>query len=171
MSKEEADLLIPQKYSRRVFFNIPLLLLLGWTAHRKQFTLVKYVTPFLLVSSWIHWNRLKRGGVVRKIDWILAILMVLSITSYEKRFRRMDRYLWRFSICLQLFMVCYNSARFTLETDQTYSPIFYTKSGTTERENAYKRCVYTHMLFVHMLPGLSATFAIQRSLQRSLQRS
>ena len=155
------DLIIPQKYSRRIFMNTPLLLFLGWTSHQKNFTLVKYITPCLLVSSWIHWNRPRHNSTIRKIDWVLAIAMVISITRYEKRYRTLDRYLWRLSVCMQLLAVCYNSIRFTLETDPRY--VFYTRPGTNQREDVYRWCVHTHMVFVHLLPCLAATLAIRRS--------
>jgi len=164
------NIIIPQKYSRRVFLGAPFLVFLGWTAHNKNFPLIKYITPPLLLCSLIHWNKLKSTGIIRKIDWLFAIAMMVAITSYEKRFRKSDVFLWRCSIFIQLFTVIINASIFNIETNpcsllHVFFPMYkYTFPNTKEREYAYKRCVNTHMFFIHILPGLITVRAMLRSL-------
>ena len=171
MKDDENNIIIPSTYSRHVYIGAPFLAYLGWIAHTKKFPLVKYITPPLLVCSLIHWNKPKSNSMIRKIDWLLAISMIIAISSYEKRFRKHDVFLWRLSVFIQLFTVIINGSIFDIETNpcsllHVFFPMFkYTFPNTKDRENAYKRCVYTHILFVHFLPGYVAARAMLKSVR------
>ncbi len=134
-------MIIPQHYSRRAFFSIPFLLMTFFSARMKRYDRITNVLPFLLLTSILHWNKINEKGVVRKLDIIMVLITIFSIESYSKRFRSVDKWLWRFSLCC--------------------SSIAYIINKTIIKDPL--QMVYIHMIFIHGFSGIFSSIAIYNS--------
>lgn len=135
------DIIIPQKYSRIAFFSIPFLLLTFLSARIKKYDRITNVLPFLLVTSILHWNRIKHSGIIRKADIFMVGVTISCIESYSSRFQKIDKILWRLSLCI--------------------STIAYIINNTIIKDPL--KMVYIHMIFIHMFSGVFSSIAIYNS--------
>jgi hypothetical protein len=99
------------------------------------------VLPFLLLTSILHWNKISEKGLIRKLDIIMVLITIFSIESYSKRFRSVDKLLWRFSLC--------------------FSSIAYIINKTIIKDPL--QMVYIHMFFIHGFSGIFSSIAIYNS--------
>jgi hypothetical protein len=99
------------------------------------------VLPFLLLTSILHWNKIREKGLIRKLDIIMVMITIFSIESYSKRFRSFDKLLWRFSLCCSFIAYVINK---TIIND----PL---------------KMVYIHMIFIHGFSGIFSSIAIYNS--------
>jgi hypothetical protein len=134
-------MIIPQNYSRRAFFSIPFLLMTFFSARMKRYDRITNVLPFLLLTSILHWNKVKEKGIIRKLDIIMVFITILTIESYSKRFRTFDKWLWRFSLCC-------SSIAYIINKTITKDPL---------------QMVYIHMIFIHAFSGIFSSIAIYNS--------
>ena len=135
------DIIIPQKFSRIAFFSIPFLLLTFLSARKKRYDRITNVLPFLLVTSVLHWNKIKHSGIIRKADIFMVGVTISCIESYSSRFQKIDKILWRLSLCI--------------------SAVAYVINNTIIKDPL--KIVYIHMIFIHMFSGIFSSIAIYNS--------
>lgn len=169
-----SNLLVPQKISHLAFYSIPIILLNSAVAHKYKYYKMSACLTMLSVTTGLHWNRLKPDGIIRIIDIIVATCTLSYGTYITFSFSPLYRTLCTTSMILTTSAFCGNGHLFYHQTQKTpkmlvltdgkevpeyetnywYFSLLPTKPGSIEREKAYYRNTYTHMVFMHFLPAI-----------------
>lgn len=172
---EDNDILIPQYISKNalysacfcVFPNCILTYIFGYERMNMLFCI-------LYISTMLHWRKVKNSGVIKIFDICVALLAMYRITFIE-RFRLHPTYqpYWIYVSYIMSISFIINEYIFYMRVKRgmgvdgsptinytnyiqwPLSLLNYTHSRTKERENAYYNSVYTHIVFLHLLPTIS----------------
>jgi hypothetical protein len=170
-------ILIPQHISRKAFYSIQIILLNSFIAYKLNYVYSFYNLSILYVLSMIHWNYVKRKGIIKTLDTIMASYSMICFTYIESnQFIRLYQKIWYLCVFCSLFGFFMNEyllyyqvsyeRKNNIRSKFFYFSLEYTMPNTYERELAYYRSTYTHMFFLHILPfTISGTFAILTAVQ------
>lgn len=164
---------------------IPIVALALW---RGFYVLACFLSPVYFTSLW-HWHDPKKSSLARTVD-IIAVLSAFCYSIYTSfQLRREITILWCCSSALQACVFYINGVLFSYQVEKpnalvqaaynqeddedlvdwyknTFSPslhksfILPTWPMTRERELAYCRCIYVHMVFIHMIPCTLAIYCL-----------
>lgn len=177
MEKEDPELLIPTHISRRAFVSIQCFILVSILAYKLEYYYVSIHLFFLYIVSHLHWNYVKRSSLIKTIDTTAAVSFIVSFTLLDSARFYEYRPVWYLTALLTTVMFCVNEILLyyqvlyprtmpemimyhdrRLQWIMNYFTFTYTKPNTAAREWAYCRSVYTHMMFVHFIPNIIASF-------------
>lgn len=171
------ELVMPQSISRRAFFSFPFAFMLIATSYKYGYTRLFYLSMLLLLTSFLHWNRLKRNGTIKNIDILTAVCTVLSINFLDsRRFSPFYQRLWNRMLLTSLSGYTLNQFLYHAQTQNPtrcilnkshsywWGSLNYTLPNTIERDYANIRSVYWHMFFLHILITTTCTICIIRPL-------
>lgn len=170
------SLIIPQHISRHAFISIPIFLptYIVFKSLKYEYANILIV---LLITSFLNWNKIHRASYIKSFDILISVTTLSIITFYSSnRFNYPCWLLWRTTAIVmvssfftneylfyyQVLKICkkHNS---TCCTKFHYFTLLWTKPNTHERDCAYYRNVYTHMFFIHLLPGVISIFCALHS--------
>jgi len=169
--------LIPQHISRKAFFSIQAIMINIIIAYILKYNITFYNLSCLYILSMIHWNKVKRKGLIKTLDTTMASYSMIYFTYMDSnRYLLVYQKLWYLCVFCSLFgffmneyLLYYqilNEKKTNICSKFHYFSLEYTMPNTYERELAYYRSTYTHMLFLHILPfTTSGTFAILTAVQ------
>ncbi len=179
MVESSDELVMSQSISRRAFFSFPFAFMLIVTSYKYGYNRLCYLSMLLLLTSFLHWNRLKRDGIIKNIDILTAVCTVLSITFLDsKRFSPFYQWLWKRMLLTSLSGYTLNQFLYHAQTQTQprcisnishsywWGTLNYTLPNTIERDYAYIRSVYWHMFFLHMLITSTCTVCIIKSAKQ-----
>jgi hypothetical protein len=180
-SVQDTTVLIPQYISRCAFYSatgfiLPNCILAYVFDYQCRFVLFAMLYTFTM----LHWNKVKRDGIIRTVDIMFAYLCTYRFTFID-RYRLCPTYqtYWLYVFYTMiiafiineyiLYMQVVRGYPYSTESQYKYKVytqwplrlLNYTQPNTKERENAYYRSTYVHMFFFHVLHmATSGSFAI-----------
>jgi hypothetical protein len=177
LQHNDQKILIPQHISRKAFFSIQTILVNMIIAYILKYNVTFYNLSILYVLSMIHWNKVKRKGLIKTLDTTMASYSMFYFTYIDSnRYLLVYQKLWYICVFCSLFGFFMNEyllyyqilheRKNNIRSKFFYFSLEYTMPNTYERELAYYRSTYTHMFFLHVLPfTMSGTFAILTAIQ------
>lgn len=176
LQHNDKDVLIPQHISRKAFLSIQTIFIDILFAYKLKYNVTFYNLSILYVLSMMHWNKVKRRGIIKTLDTTMAGYSCFYFTYIDSnRFLRIYQQIWYFCVFCSLFgflmneyLLYYqvlNEKKTNKHSKFHYFSLQYTIPNTYERELAYYRSTYTHMFFLHIFPfTISFIFAILSSM-------
>jgi hypothetical protein len=178
----DKSIIVPQHISRQAFCSAQFILFDSLLAFSLEYRVLGCILSSLYVSTMLHWNCVRRMGVIKIADIVLAISAVSRVTFFDSaRFSPYYRTLWNVSMASSIVMFMVNEMLFYFQVHNDgnfgrlpqndrrfhfhYFSLDYTPPNSKAREMAYYRNVYTHMLFLHVLPTSICAICACRSLQ------
>ena len=167
----DAIILIPQHISRNAFYSIQMIIITAGVAYFLEYYICSILYVFIYFTSLIHWNEIRYTSIVKNIDITLIIASVLILTLKESVKFKEYRIVWFYflpifigffimnEILLHYQILIHKNKVIKNKTDDKdkivkfhYFSLEYTNPNTEERELAYYRSTYTHMVCIHILP-------------------
>jgi hypothetical protein len=173
-------ILIPQHISRQAFYSIQVIGFCIGAAYQTKYYITCLIISILYTTSMLHWNKILYTSIIKKLDIFTVIILVLNVTFNDSYYYKEYKIYW--FICCPLFILSFimNETLFyyqVLKNDDKknddkrnddkrnddkrndehnfhYFSLQYTEPNTRERELAYYRSTYTHMLNTHIIPFL-----------------
>ena len=158
-------ILIPQHISRQAFYSIQVLGFCIGAAYYTKYYITCLLISILYTTSMLHWNKIYYSSIIKKLDIFAVIVLVLNVTFYDSYYYKEYKIYW--FICCPLFILTFimNETLFYYQVLKNgdkknddkkfhYFSLQYTEPNTRERELAYYRSTYTHMLATHIIPFL-----------------
>lgn len=174
---EDAEILVPQHISRNACVSIQCFLLVSILAYHLEYYYVFVHMIFMYTFSLLHWRRVYRTSLIKKIDTFIAFSFNIIFTIRDSARFYEFRVLWFLTVAIIAGMFTLNETllyyqilyprempEMIVYTDRrvqwimNYFSLTYTKPNTAAREWAYYRSVYTHMMFLHFLPTIVCAF-------------
>lgn len=134
----------------------------------------KYVLGFfklcLYITTTLHWHEVYNDSLIKRID-ITMVLISNLLAGYESFLCNFfNVWLMCSTIVIIIFMI--NKTLFyyqvqihkqkSIEYFNKYKPFYfslqYTNPGTLNREYAYYRTTFTHLIFIHVIPSLISMY-------------
>ena len=149
------NILIPQHISRQALYSAQSFALLSYLAYFLRLYKLCFLTLCLYFSTLLHWNKVMKIGIIKIVDIALTVTNVISVTFYDNgMFDDTNRLIWRRAMLVTTIAFVTNEIIFHISLQKTLP-------NTRERELAYYRSTYTHMLFLHLFqPATCAYCAI-----------
>lgn len=161
----DKEVLIPQHISKHAVYSAQCLIILSFIAYKYEYYKLWVLLTTLYISSIFHWSKVRYKGLVKTIDIILAFSTMITITFYDiNRFCPVCQNVWYFTAFIISIAFITNEILFyyqVLRYNNTiinkpcikyrYFSLEYTNPNTIQRELAYYRSTYTHIIFIHIL--------------------
>jgi hypothetical protein len=129
---------------------------------------------FLYITTIIYWSKLHHFSVIKCIDSFLAVSILGLITFYysPKYFKPLYKSIWNwFMFIIVIIFIISNYIYYAkcFNRDNTTSnfhiyPLVYTSENSKEREIENYRSVFTHCIFIHIMPVLVYFFCCYNSI-------
>jgi hypothetical protein len=162
----DKDILVPQHISKHALYSAQCLIILSFNAYKYEYYKLCVLLSTLYISSIFHWAKVRYKGLVKTIDIILAFSTMITITFYDiNRFCPVYQNVWYYTVSIISTAFITNEVLFYYQVLRYknkiinkpckyywYFSLEYTNPNTYQRELAYYRSTYTHMIFVHILP-------------------
>ena len=175
-------ILIPQHISRCAFLSIPIFFptYLVFKSLKYDFSEILLV---LLFTSFYHWNNVFDISFIKIID-IITSTTTLGIVTFHtsNHFNYHARLTWNLTVTTAITSFFINEYLFYYQvlkecpkhnanccTEFNYFTLLWTKPNTSQRKYAYYRNVYTHMFFLHVIPGSVAIYCALHSYYNQLE--
>lgn len=153
--QEKIEILTPQHISRQAFYTIPLFGITSLVAFLYDFQRISFVTFGVMLTSFAHWNLLKKNGIERNADRVFVILTYTSFWLDAQRF--CPEYLARWYP-----IMVFNSGVYIANQYVFYRIYESTRDPKVLEINNY-RSTYIHLFFIHILPNLAFIYGILTS--------
>jgi len=175
----DPTVIIPPHISRHAFCSAQFFLFDSLLAFALEYRVLGCILSSLYVSTMLHWNCVRRMSFIKIADIVLATSAVSHVTFFDSaRFSPYYRTLWTVSMASSIVMFMVNEILFYFQVQNDgnlgqrtqsdtrfhYFSLDYTPPNSKAREMAYYRNVYTHMLFLHVLPTSICAICACRSL-------
>jgi hypothetical protein len=177
--------IIPQSISRKAFLSIQSILMVAILAYYLDYIRLCILLNGLYITSLLHWNKVYNYSLIKIIDILFATGTVYSITYYDSnRFQKQYVIIWNLSITISICAFIINEILFYYQvlnyknqvlnyknnltkltiTKYHYFSLEYAYPNTRTRELYYYRSVYTHMIFLHILPTATCAYCAIMSI-------
>jgi hypothetical protein len=151
----DSTVIVPPHISRNAFYTAQFFLFDSLLAFVLEYRMLALILFSLYISTLMHWNCVRRLGVIKLVDTMLAVTALSHITFVDsRRFTPYYQTVWIASTTTSIVAFVVNETVFYLAT----------RESTPESSSAYYRNVYTHMLFLHILPAATAAICAGRSV-------
>ena len=157
------ELSVPKNISKYCVYTGHIFLLGSYVLYfRNQW--LALVLGMLYITTILHWREPYKKGWIRTIDitmvWTTFVTVSYYIYYYVDPAYHIQCVFHFFIVmcahCLNETLYYYQVTEQVSEKHQTRYPLLrYTYPNTIERENAYKRCVFTHCIFIHLWLSIS----------------
>jgi len=163
-------IIVPQHISRYAFFTIPIFLPTYLVYKSLEYDFAE-ILLILLFTSLYHWNKVLKISFINVLDIIISTTTILIITFYSSnRFNYHSYIVWQITVWVMIIGFLTNEFLFYYQVSKectkdnskccyndvkkfNYFTLKWTSPDTSERECAYYRSVYTHILILHIVPG------------------
>lgn len=173
------ELSIPKNISKYCVYTGQIFLFNMFLAYSKKLLLIASALIILHITTTLHWKEPYKKGWIRTID-ITTVWTTFVILSYYIYYH-VDPYYHTqclLHFCFVIFIYVLNETLYYYQvTEKVYLPeikkedqtqyhpfhyfsLRYTYPNTIERENAYKRSVFTHCVFVHLWMSISIMYYV-----------
>jgi hypothetical protein len=177
LEHNDREILVPRHISRFCIYTSQLILFNSIIIYKHHYNLLAFLNLCLYLSTIVHWQKVKHGGIERKID-VCCVITTLSYATYTSFLMPyFYTYLWLVSLLtsslifyvneklLYYQVLQYNNKKIdkSIYKDKVsfhYFSFEYTNPDTFEREVAYYRNVVTHGLGLHVLLCLSSMYCV-----------
>ena len=169
-------IIVPQHISRYAFFTIPIFIPTYLVYKSLEYDFAE-ILLILLFTSLYHWNKVLKISFIKVVDIIISITTILIITFYSSnRFNYHSYIVWRITVWVMIIGFLTNEFLFYYQVSKecskesynevkkfNYFTLRWTYPDTSERECAYYRSVYTHILILHIVPGTISMYCAVHS--------
>jgi hypothetical protein len=146
------EILTPQYISRQAFYTIPLFGITSLVAFLYDFQRISFCCFGVMLTSFAHWNLIKKEGMERNADRVFVILTYTSFWLDSQRF--CPEYVrWWYPITL------FSSGVYIVNQYVYYRIYESTRDPKVLEMNNY-RSTYIHLFFIHILPNLAFIYGI-----------
>ena len=173
----DLDILVPQHISKNALYSAQAFIILSCVAFMYKYYNLFILLFMLYISSLLHWRKVKYFSLIKVIDIILAFLTISVITFYDiTRFCPFYRNIWYYSVFIISTAFTTNEILFYYQIlryknkiidkpckKYHYFSLEYTNPNTIQREFAYYRSTYTHMIFIHIVPSIVSSYCAIKS--------
>jgi hypothetical protein len=132
-----------------------------------------FIIILLYISTILYWRRTHLVSLLKTVDILLAIFAALFITFYysPKYFKPTYINVWNNFIVFLIILFVINDYIFyskcvikeNKESIFYLYPLVYATEHTKEREFEYYRNVFTHCIFIHVMPILVYFYCCYKS--------
>ena len=169
-------IIVPQQISRQALYSIPIFLPTYLVFKSLNYDFAE-ILLLLLFTSIYHWNKILKISFIKILDIITSITTLAIITFYSsKRFNYHSYLIWQITASIIFVSFLLNEYLFYYQVLKNcqkhnaitccnfhYFTILWTEPDTVERSCAYYRSVYTHMIFLHIVPGTISIYCALHS--------
>lgn len=173
----DVEILVPQHISKNALYSAQFFVMLSIIAFNYKYYKMLLLLSLLYITSILHWRKVKYFSIIKTIDIILAFLTIITITLFDiHRFCNMYKNVWYFTVFIVLSAFIVNEILFYYQVliyknkimnkyckKYYYFSLEYTNPNTIQREYAYYRSTYTHMLFIHIIPSIVSGYCAIKS--------
>lgn len=169
-------LLIPTHISKYGCYSSYCILGAGLFVSMYEHYIVALLAFLQSIVSYLNWKTVKKYGWVKTIDILIACIMIIYITFVDSAsFRPKYRHLWYATVCVIIAIFIMNELLLYYQVkapvyesissaqNNQYFSLNYTEPGSAQREYAYYRSTFTHILFIHLIPVMVVVYCIYQS--------
>jgi len=156
------EIVTPQHISRKAFYTIPLFGLTSLVSFHYGLTSLSLVSFNVMLTSFAHWNLLKKEGIERNLDRVMSVLTYTSLWLESRNFSPEYRKWWS-------LLTIFNTGVYITNQYVFYS-IYKSTTDPVIREKNNYRSTYIHMFFIHVLPNVSCIYGILTSHRASVTK-
>jgi hypothetical protein len=149
------EIVTPPHISRKAFYTIPLIGVTTIVSLIYDYKRLAFLSFCLMLTSFSHWNLLKKEGIEREIDRTMVVLTYTSLLFDAQSFCPEYRNWWYVSTAISLSVYATNQYIFYKVYESTTDPLV--------REKNNYGSTYIHMVFLHVLPNVSCIYGIMTS--------
>ena len=153
--QEKIEIVIPPHISQQAFFTIPLFGIASIITFLYDFQRLSVCSFGIMLTSFAHWNLVKKEGIERNADRLMIVLTYTSLWIDAQRF------------CPEYLVWWYPITLFSTVVITTNQLIFYHIYKSTRDqillEKANYISTYIHLLFSHVVPPLSCIYGVVTS--------
>jgi hypothetical protein len=166
------EITIPQHISIWGVISAYTFIITSIVSYSKDLKFLSIHFLMLYLTTISHWIYPKKKGFIRNLD-IFTVVTLKIHGTYESLFLDNHyKYLWFSTFLLSASMFFFNEFLYyhqitkynKLNNNKIITIHFFslipTRPNTKEREYAYKRSTLTHIIFIHIIPQLSALYCI-----------
>jgi len=152
MQEKSYEIITPQYISRKAFYTIPLFGITSLVAFFYDFQRLSLCCFGLMLTSFAHWNLLKKNGIERNVDRIMVVITYTILFLDSTRFCPKYKSIWNLSTALSMMTYSTNQFIFYRIYETTIDPVLLEQNSI--------RSTYIHLFFLHVLPNLSCIYGI-----------
>lgn len=169
-------LLIPTHISKYGCYSSYCIFAAGLIVSIYERYIIALLAIFQSIVSYFNWKTVKKNGWVKTIDILIACIMIIYITVVDSAsFRPRYRQLWYTTVYIIIAVFIVNELLLYYQvkapvyesnsSSQTseYFSLNYTAPGSAQREYAYYRSTFTHIMFIHLIPSIVVVYCIYQS--------
>ena len=152
MQEKTYEIITPQYISRQAFYTIPLFGITSLVAFLYDFQRISFCCFGVMLTSFAHWNIVKKNGIERNADRVFVILTYTSFWLDSQRF--CPEYLMRWYP-----IMVFNSGVY-IANQYVFYRIYESSRDPKVLEMNNYRSTYIHLFFIHILPNLAFIYGI-----------
>ena len=157
---QKVEILTPQYISRQAFYTIPLFGITSLVAFFYDFQRVSICCLGVMLTSFAHWNIVKKQGIERNADRVMVFFTYTSFWLDSQRF--CPEYLvWWYPITLF-------STGVYIANQYIYYRIYESSRDSKVLEINNYRSTYIHLFFIHIVPNVTYIYGVVTSRQCKL---
>ena len=138
---ENNDIIIPFYISKYGLITGQLFLINAIVCFVNNYILLSSLLSILYITTILHWNKIKKNGIIRTIDITFAIITIIRITLYDSYYFIPNyKVIWNLYVIISSIIFCINEYIFI-------------KNKHYNNEYIYYRNVFIHLLFLHIIPN------------------
>jgi len=153
--QEKNEIVTPQHISRQAFYTIPLFGLTSLVSFLYDFRRISLCCFGLMLTSFAHWNLLKKNGIERNADRIMVTITYTILFLDSARFCPQYRSIWYLSTAVSMVTYVTNQFIFYRVYESTRDPVLLEKSNYVS--------TYIHLIFLHVLPNITCIYGVVTS--------
>jgi hypothetical protein len=180
----DKDLLIPRHISYYALYSAQFILMDFIVAIQLEYYRAAFLLIGLYISTLLHWRKVYRISIIKKLDILFAVLSFVNLTFIDKyRFLPFYRSVWDITVVCILSLFLMNEYLFYYQVTRKsvtsrkrkrgsdtigfyekknirihYFSLEKSEPATKYRDYCYRRNVYTHMVVIHIIPTTVSAF-------------
>ena len=154
--QENIEIIIPPHISRQAFYTIPLFGITSIITFLYDFKRLSLCSFGIMLTSFAHWNLVKKEGMERNADRVLIILTYTSFWVDAQRFCPEYLVWWYYIIIFSTVVITANQLGFY--------HIYKTSRDRILLERASYISTYIHLLFSHIISSASCIYGVITSV-------
>ena len=161
----DPTVIVPPHISRNTFYSAQFFLFDSMRAFVLEYRMLGILLCSLYISTLMHWNSVRRLSVIKLVDIILAVTALSHVTFVDsRRFTPYYQTVWITSVTTSIMVFVVNETVFYLATRESIPDKSSSACTQIIDSSVYYRNVYTHMVFLHVLPTTTMAICAGRSL-------
>ena len=151
----QEEIVTPQHISHKAFYTIPLFGLTSMVCLIYDYKRISFLTFCLMLTSFSHWNLLKKEGLERNMDRMMSVIVYSNFWIDAQTFCPEYRKWWS-------FLTVFNTGVY-IANQYIFYRVYESTTDIIIREKNDYGSTYIHMFFIHVLPNVSFIYGIMTS--------